>query len=92
MRYLYLQALGRAAERGLARPPHRTPLEFARDLEAHLPDAGEDVQALTEAFVDARYTPRDIAPSEAQTAQTAWQRLMEALRKPISRGPDGGRG
>jgi hypothetical protein len=91
VRYLYLQALGRAAERGLERPPHRTPLEFARDLETLLPEAGDDVHALTEAFVDARYTPREIPPAEAQNAQTAWQRLMEALRKPVIHGSDGKR-
>lgn len=91
VRYLYLQALRRAAERGLERPPHQTPAEFARDLAARLPEAEEDADALTEAFIDARYGARDILPAEVQGAQTAWQRLMAALRKPLDRGPGGPR-
>ncbi len=88
IRYLYLQAIQRAAERGLERPAYRTPLEFASDLDASWPDAESDVQELTEAFVDARYTPRDIPVAEAQSAQSAWQRLMAALRRPAGRRTD----
>jgi hypothetical protein len=88
IRYLYLQAIRQAAERGLERPACRTPLEFASDLDANWPDAESDVQALTEAFVDARYTPRDIPAAEAQSAQTAWQRLMATLRRPAERRAD----
>lgn len=82
VRRLYLEAVRRAGERGLQRPPHRTPLEFGEDLDANWPDAEPDVQVLTRAFMDARYTARDIAPVEAQRAQSAWQRLVEALRRP----------
>ena len=88
IRYLYLQAVQRAAERGLERPAHRTPLEFAGDLDANWPAAESDVQLLTEAFVDARYTPHDIPAAEAQTALSAWQRLMVALRRPAGGGID----
>jgi len=91
VRYLYLRALALAAERGLERPPHETPLEFARDLEPHLSGAEDDVQALTDAFVDARYAPREIMPGEAESAQNAWQRLAAALRKPLKRDADDAR-
>jgi Domain of unknown function (DUF4129) len=82
VRRLYLEALRWAGERGLQRPPHRTPLEFADDLDANWPDAEPDVQVLTQAFMEARYTARDIAPIEARRAQNAWQRLMATLRHP----------
>jgi hypothetical protein len=85
VRRLYLETLHRAGEHGLQRPPHKTPLEFADDLDANWPDAEPDVQVLTQAFVDARYTVRDIAPAEAQRARSAWQRLMELLRRPARR-------
>jgi hypothetical protein len=88
IRDLYLQAIHQAAERGLARPAHRTPLEFADDLEVIWPDAESAVQALTEAFLDARYTPHDIPVAEAESAQSAWQRLMAALRRPARRNAD----
>jgi hypothetical protein len=80
VRYFYLRMIGRAAERGLARSAHHTPAEFARRLEAEWPDAEEDVEALTSAFVAARYDSRPIPPAEARGAQATWRRLMRELR------------
>ncbi|OIO88551.1 MAG: hypothetical protein AUK03_16020 [Anaerolineae bacterium CG2_30_64_16] len=87
IRYFYLRTVRRAAERGLARPPHKTPLEFAGDLEASWPDAEEDVRELTAAFLAARYTPGDIPLADARAAQPVWRRIMRALRER----PDAGR-
>lgn len=86
VRYFYLTAVQRAAERGHARPPHVTPAEYARELEAAWPEAEGDVQSLTTAFLDARYAPREIAPEQARGVQTVWRRLMRALRGPTGPG------
>lgn len=83
VRHLYLQALALAAERGLARPPHKTPLEFMHDLESSWPDAEEDVQQITAAFVAARYAPREIAPDEIGVVQGIWRRLAQAFRAQV---------
>lgn len=83
VRYLYLQALVLAAERGLVRPPHKTPLEFMHDLESNWPDAEEDVQQITAAFVAARYAPREIAPAEIGVVQRIWGRLAQAFRSQV---------
>jgi hypothetical protein len=83
VRYFYLAAVERAHERGQERPPHKTPLEFEDDLEAAWPDAEGDMRALTEAFVDARYTSHDIAPDQASSIQLVWRRVMATLRKPV---------
>lgn len=85
VRFLYLQTVNRAAERGLERQGHETPLEFASDLRVNWPDAEPDVQALTDAFVAARYTRREIPAAEVQRVQHAWQRLMETLRRSVGR-------
>lgn len=84
VRYYYLRAAQRAADQGRARPPHATPLEYARDLEATWPEAEDDVQGLTEAFLAARYTPREIAADEARGVQQVWRRVMQALRQPAA--------
>jgi len=81
IRYFYLRTVRRAAERGLARPVHETPLEFAGDLEVSWPDAGEDVRELTAAFLAARYTARDLSLADARTAQPVWRRIMRAFRE-----------
>ncbi len=87
IRYFYLRAVARAADRGVTRPSHATPLEFAHDLEQQWPDTGSDVRDLTEAFLAARYDRRAIAGDEAQGAQTLWQRVMRALRGQPRREP-----
>jgi hypothetical protein len=80
VRYFYLKMVGRAADRGLVRPPHATPLEFAADLEAEWPDADTDLHELTEAFLAARYDRRNILVTEAKEVQGIWRRVMRALR------------
>jgi Domain of unknown function (DUF4129) len=80
VRYFYLRMVRRAAERGLVRRPHETPSEFARQLEGQWPDAEDDVEALTTAFLAARYDHRPIPPAAAQGAQAVWRRVMRALR------------
>jgi hypothetical protein len=81
IRYFYLRMLGQAAERGLSRRPGETPSEFAQQLETRWPDAEADVEALTEAFLSARYDRQPISPSAAQGVQATWRRLMRSLRR-----------
>lgn len=82
VRYFYLRMAQRAAAVGYGRPPHVTPAEYARDLEAAWPEAEEDVLGLTAAFLDARYASHEIGPDQAHRAQAVWRRLMRALRWP----------
>jgi hypothetical protein len=84
VRYFYLRAIQRAADSGVVRPLHRTPLEFGRDLEDHWPTAEEDVRDLTEAFLVARYDRRDIPDPEVQATQSVWRRVMRALREKVA--------
>jgi hypothetical protein len=81
IRQLYLEALDRAAEAGLTRPPHTTPLEFEHDLAAHWREADPEIHGLTEAFVAARYDQRPILDTDADQARLVWRRLVTFLRK-----------
>jgi hypothetical protein len=83
VRYFYLRMIGRAAEQGLVRPPHQTPSEFVQQLETHWPDAEVDAEALTLAFLAARYDRRPIPSTDAQGAQKIWRRVMRALRSKL---------
>jgi hypothetical protein len=80
VRYFYLSAVRRAAGQGVERQPSQTPGEFVRDLEAQWPEAELDVEALTEAFVVARYAAAEISKDEAQEVKSIWQRVKQALR------------
>ncbi len=81
VRYFYFSALRHAARRGVARSDHQTPLEFAGDLAARWPEAQPDSDALTEAFLTARYTREPIDESEAGMARALWKRLRSALKR-----------
>jgi hypothetical protein len=80
VRYFYLSTLRRAADQGVVRQPAQTPVEFVRDLESTWPEAELDVEALTEAFVVARYDRAEIDPAEAQQVKSIWERIKRALR------------
>lgn len=83
VRYFYLRTVQRAGEQGHARPPHVTPLEYIHELEAACPEAEAEVRQLTAAFLDARYTPRDITVEQVRGVQAVWRRLMRALRRSV---------
>ena len=89
VRYFYLRAIGRAADRGLTRPLHKTPLEFVPDLVSEWPEADVDVKALTDAFVAARYDRRPIVADEARNVQGVFRRVMAALRGKADSTADG---
>ena len=80
VRYFYLSTVRRAGERGVIRQPSQTPLEFVRDLESTWPEAELDVEALTEAFITARYDVVEIDPGQAKQARTVWERIKQLLR------------
>lgn len=80
VRYFYLSTVRRAGERGVARRPSQTPLEFVRDLESSWPEAELDVEALTEAFVTARYDEADIDQGQARQVRSVWERIKQLLR------------
>lgn len=84
VRYFYLSALRHAARRGVGRGDHQTPLEFAGDLAARWPEARPDSDALTAAFLTARYTREAIDEDDAGAARALWKRLRAALKRRVS--------
>lgn len=80
VRYFYAATLERAARSGIWRRRAETPYEYGEKLRANLPEAAEDVDRLTEAYLAAVYAPRPTTPAEAAEARGAWQRLRRALR------------
>jgi hypothetical protein len=78
--YYYLSIVRRAGERGFPRHRSQTPYEYDALLEPNLPQAQQDMASLTQAFVEARYSRRDIEPGQAGQIQTYWQRVKAALQ------------
>jgi hypothetical protein len=82
VRRYYLAAVKEAEEEGAPRSAGQTPSEYAGELAAIWPESDQDIESLTEAFLDARYSAHEIDETEAASARSAWQRLAHALRRP----------
>jgi hypothetical protein len=83
--FFYLAMIRRGSEQGVERKSSQTPSEYAANLENVLPSVNEDVHSITEAFMEARYSPRKINSEEANIVKAAWKRVRRALqmlRKP----------
>ena len=78
--FFYLAMVRRAGERGLARNPSQTPSEYAIQLERSVPSAAEDIDSLTQAFVEARYSRKQINSGNAKRVAEVWGRIRRALK------------
>lgn len=78
--FFYLAMIRRGAEQGLTRKPWQTPSEYAVTLEKALPTSEEDVDSITEAFIEARYSRRTVDSSKAELVKTTWGRIRNALQ------------
>jgi len=78
--YYYLSIVRRAGKQGFPRRAHQTPHEYSSALKPHLPQAQEDMETLTHAFLEARYSQRAIEPDQDLNVRTNWERVKAALR------------
>ncbi len=81
VRYFYVSILHRSAEQGFGRPPSMTPLEYEATLRSLMPEVTGEVDGLTEAFIEARYSEHPIDQGEASLVQRLWQRVKTALKR-----------
>jgi hypothetical protein len=88
MIYYYLSILRRAALRGYPRSPSQTPHEYDVKLGSHLPQVDEELDRLTEAFVEARYSKHLVDAAEERQVRDDLKTIKAALRalRPRSNG------
>ncbi|MCA9986696.1 MAG: DUF4129 domain-containing protein [Anaerolineales bacterium] len=87
VRYFYLSIVRRAEAQGVERRAAETPLEFVNDLRQEWPEAEDEIKALTDAFLEARYSADDISAGEAGLIKRTWQQVRSGIRK-RRHGPD----
>jgi Domain of unknown function (DUF4129) len=78
--YFYRSTVRRAAERGLPRRRGQTPYEYQATLAERLPEAEQEIDELTDAFVTAQYSRRTVGPDDARRARRPWEQLRRRLR------------
>jgi hypothetical protein len=81
IRYYYLSIVYRAEEKGVERAKSETPIEYAADLKEEWPEADSDVEALTEAFLKARYSAQPMSGEDIGPVKETWNRVKSTLRK-----------
>jgi hypothetical protein len=78
--YYYLSIVRRASRQGFPRRRHQTPHEYSTALKSNLPQAQEEMEALTQAFVEARYSEHEVAVDQDRRVRSYWERVKSALR------------
>lgn len=81
IRYFYLSTERRAGRAGQPRRSDQTPYEYRSALDQRFPDLEPDLEGLTDAFVEARYSPQTIQKTDVEAVKPLWQRLKAALRR-----------
>jgi hypothetical protein len=81
----YLNILRRAEKQGLPRRRHQTPNEYQPDLSQATPTVEPEVKALTDAFLQARYSRQKIEKAQAVSVRGYWQQIRRALRARVKR-------
>ena len=85
IRYYYLSTVRRAGARGVPRADSETPLEYVHDLKQEWPEAESELDELTQAFVEARYSPQPIDKPAVARVKEEWKRGRERLRRSARR-------
>jgi hypothetical protein len=92
VRLLYRRLLGQAAARGQVRPPRQTPRAYVGRLRMLWPGEGPALEALTEAYLAARYAPDPPTPQQVEAARRAWAAIEAADARSESPSGPAGRG
>ena len=78
--YYYLSILRRAERQGFPRHRAQTPYEYSMTLAPHLAQGQQEMDLLTHAFVEARYSQHIIEPGQAKRVRYDWQEVKAALQ------------
>ena len=70
----------RSSQRGLPRKLNQTPLQFEETLRTSLPEVENEIDALTDSFVEARYSKHEIDGEKVNLLQEFWKKVMTTLR------------
>lgn len=75
VRQIYVHLLRSARSAGYPRAPQQTSTEYLRVLSKALPDIRPELQAITAAYIEARYGPHPASPLAVHSANEAWRKI-----------------
>lgn len=77
VRQIYVNLLRFARSAGYPRSPQQTSMEYLKVLSSALPDLSLELQAITSAYIEARYSHRPPSPLTVHAANEAWQEIVD---------------
>ncbi len=77
----YLDILETGSDFGLGREKHQTPYQYGEQLTHSIPDGKQDVNDITETFLEARYSRHPISIERAQAVRQEWERIIDRIKK-----------
>jgi len=80
VREAYQRLLALARERGYPRVRSQTPYEYRPTLDQAFPDAGDELEVMTEAYVAARYGPTPPPETIVTRVNRVWQALWGRIK------------
>jgi hypothetical protein len=80
IRFYFFALLRRGAERGVARRPAQTPREYSNNLSDEEDRIRGELEELTLAFEEARYSAHPVSPEKARQVRRVWDTIRAALR------------
>jgi hypothetical protein len=81
LRALYRQMVRAAAQHGITRGPAQTPYEFTASLVTRVPTIQSEAQQLTDAYVNAEYSPDTPTSEQVRSARQLWRRIEHAISR-----------
>lgn len=84
--FFYLALVRRGKETGMPRRASQTPNEYKQVLETELVEVSQDLEDITQAFLEARYSRHEITPEQSGLARRWWDHIRQALRTRFRRG------
>jgi hypothetical protein len=78
--FYYLNLIHLGGERGIERNPSQTPYNYQRVLSQSIPEIENELDGLTDTFIEARYSQHPIEEPHAAQAGSFWDRIKTVLR------------
>jgi hypothetical protein len=83
--FYYLALIRRGSEAGMPRKPYQTPNDYEVGLIQKLPGSETDLDAMTQAFVEARYSRHPVNQDTVGLVRHAWEHVRAILNQKRSR-------
>lgn len=91
IRFYFFALLRRGAERGVIRRPAQTPREYSAVLSEEESLISDELQEMTLAFEEARYTKHAVSLEKARRVRQVWDTIRAYLRSSKQPGGTGGK-